>query len=554
MYNPVNRKRFGFLLIFVFLATVLCAPPKVSALSTAPITSAPACITRAGTNNIDCFVRGLDGAIWESIYHYCFIFFCWGAWSSLGGAFLSAPAVATFGAGNLIVTGQGLDTNMYWNVYNGASWSGWSDAGTNFLSYPGSAPACVTYRPDRPAIECVVRSVNNNLYTDYDNSPATLPLSGGQWSNFGNGPPNHPPNLVGGVWSGVFSPLGDTSDSANPCTASATCQEDYFFFGRNPVAPPALAIWQEHWDDATGFAAAPVLLPSPPDGPFANSGPGCGSWGPGRIDCFVTTANGNLWHDWYSGSWFSENLGVGPGLTSGPTVASTGVGVLEVFARGYDNGLWEKIYNGAWGSWFPVDPLPGLGGAVDLAINNPTQAGLGFEQTANAFDNSAAGYAIAHRLGAKAVFTFMDSTRVNQATGELNFSPDYSNAVVFAGPAANPTTNYYETSGLAVLHAQLSGGSINFYNGASLVYSGSLASLSSTNDYFVAESFLDGSHTVIILYGINAPGTLASGVWFDSILWPALSVTTSTAYIVHWSGTTPNVPLPTDTYTVVYHN
>jgi hypothetical protein len=219
-------------------------------------------------------------------------------------------------------------------------------------------------------------------------------------------------------------------------------------------------------------------------------------------------------------------------------------------------GLWELQYNGVWHSWFPVDPLPGLGGAIDLAFNNPIQGGLGFEETANVFDNSAAGFGIAHRLGAKAIFTFTDSTRVNTVTGELKFSPDYSNAVVFGGPLANPTTAFYETNGFTPLTLTLSGGNVIFKQGATTVFTVSLASLTTTSDYFLAESFSDGSHTVIVLYGINAPGTLASGVWFDAVLLPLLSTATSTAYIVHWSGTTPNVPLPppTDTYTVVYHN
>jgi hypothetical protein len=127
--------------------------------------------------------------------------------------------------------------------------------------------------------------------------------------------------------------------------------------------------------------------------------------------------------------------------------------------------------------------------------------------------------------------------------------------MVVAGPLANPTRAFYESSGMAALYIQLSDGNALFFNGATQVFSMLLASLSSTNDYFVAESFMDGNHTVIVLYGIQAAGTLASGVFFDSNLWDNLELPLHlTAGIVHWQGTTPNVPLPTDSYTPVYQN
>jgi hypothetical protein len=80
-----------------------------------------------------------------------------------------------------------------------------------------------------------------------------------------------------------------------------------------------------------------------------------------------------------------------------------------------------------------------------------------------------------------------------------------------------------------------------------------MASLSATNDYFIMEAFQDGGHTVIVLYGIGAPGTLASGVYFYSQVAPNPSSYPASAYIVQWQGANPNVPLPTDTYKIVYH-
>ena len=432
LYSSFSRKPLALLVIAVFLGTVLVAsPPQVSALTTFQLNSAPACIYNGF---YWCFARGTDNAVWYTYYGICHItpiIFCWVSWTSLGGQFLSAPTVASYGTGSdLIVAGQGLDRNMYWNVYNGASWSGWSDAGTVGPYFPGSAPACVSYWPKGPGTECIVRGTDNNFYVNYVVGKS-LPLSGASWSGWSN-----PHNLAGYFTSAPGA--ASYTFSTNPCGGTPSCDEEVFFLGPNIlVGPPGTVLYQEHWDGLSGWSGAGGI-PSSTEEPLVGSHPGCGSWGPGRLDCFYTTASGDIWHDWWDspGPWKGEDLGLitkSPGLTSAPTVTSETAGHLEVFASGPDHGLWELDYTGVWGSWFPVDPVPGLGGAVDQAFNNPIQGALGFEQTANAFDNSAAGYAIAHRLGAKAVFTFSDSTRVNQATGELNFSPDYSNAVVFAG-------------------------------------------------------------------------------------------------------------------------
>jgi hypothetical protein len=197
-------------------------------------------------------------------------------------------------------------------------------------------------------------------------------------------------------------------------------------------------------------------------------------------------------------------------------------------------------------------PALSLGGAIASIYSSVT--GLGFEETGNSFDNSGAGFAIAHRTLAKVVFVFTDSTRVSGSTHELLFAPDYGNAVVFGGPLANPTTAFYETGGVTPLTITLSGGNAVFKQGGTTVFTVSLASLSSTNDYFLMETFQDGGHTVVVMYGINAPGTLASGFYFDKEF-ATFSPGTfpASAYIVHWQGTTPNVPTSSDTFTIVFH-
>ena len=185
-----------------------------------------------------------------------------------------------------------------------------------------------------------------------------------------------------------------------------------------------------------------------------------------------------------------------------------------------------------------VTGLPPALRAVAASIFSSSTS-LGFEETGNVFDNSGAGYMIARRTLTKSVFTFTDSTRVSFATYDLLFSPDYGNAVVVGGPAANPTTAFFESYGFTPLTASVSGGNMLFNQFGRPVFTASLASLSSTNDYFLIEASTEsndgGTHTLVLIYGINAPGTLASGVYFDANFasfnasnYPAQ------AYIVHW--------------------
>jgi hypothetical protein len=225
---------------------------------------------------------------------------------------------------------------------------------------------------------------------------------------------------------------------------------------------------------------------------------------------------------------------------------------LAVFARQYDLGLWETDDSSDWTSWSGVNSAFGVAYSVDAVYNSPFQGTLGFEETSNVFDNSGAGYLIEQKtFGQSVVFTFADSTRVNQATGQLTFS-DYSNAVIVAGPLANPTTAYYEANGFTPLTFSFVGGLVSFkYLGSTVFGPMPITSLTPTDDYFVMESFTVGGHIVIILYGINAPGTLASGVHLKAVLSTLINYPNE-AFIINWQGSTPNVPFPTDTYKIVY--
>jgi hypothetical protein len=95
------------------------------------------------------------------------------------------------------------------------------------------------------------------------------------------------------------------------------------------------------------------------------SAPAAVSWAAGRLDSFAVGVDGNLYHEWWGGSWGGpENLG-GGNLRNAPSVASWAANRLDVFAIAANGHLHHKAWDGSsW--WGPED----LGGGN--LINSPS--------------------------------------------------------------------------------------------------------------------------------------------------------------------------------------
>jgi len=79
----------------------------------------------------------------------------------------------------------------------------------------------------------------------------------------------------------------------------------------------------------------------------------------------------------------------------------------------------------------------------------------------------------------------------------------------------------------------------------------SWSSLNSANDYFVIEAITDGTHKVIILWGMTQWGTYASGIYFDGKFTDLASLGDGW-YIVRWQDLNANtVPDYSTEFTVV---
>lgn len=96
----------------------------------------PAAVFSGSTSHV--FVVGGDGAVWTSGNSGS----GWSGWSSLGGYFVSSPAVASLGAGHVRVFGAGADGALWTNEFAAGRWSGWSSLGGRLAT----APVATMYR------------------------------------------------------------------------------------------------------------------------------------------------------------------------------------------------------------------------------------------------------------------------------------------------------------------------------------------------------------------------------------------------------------------------
>jgi M6 family metalloprotease-like protein len=171
-----------------------------------------------------------------------------------------------------------------------------------------------------------------------------------------------------------------------------------------------------------------------------------------------------------------------------------------------------------------------VGQAVTTLFTN-TSYTLGFMVTGNIYDDSGTGYMCAHRSPPKILFPKTDTGKV-LSTGQLTWS-GYTHLVTVGGRGANPTTAYYEDNGLAPLWYFGTSTNAVIMRGSEIKLNVPISSLGPTNDYFVIQIVADGSHKVVILYGITQYGTYASGVYFDFVF-PSLSTLSQGWYIIRW--------------------
>jgi len=275
------------------------------ALVGAPVAGAPAACAQ-GSNSLDLFVRGTDNALWWERWNGA----TWSSWQTLGGALTSSPAATSPGNGLIDVFVRGTD-NALWErttTNGGATWSSWYKIGGQILA--GTGPAVCARGVN--SLDVFVQGTDHVLYYMH-------------WD--------------GTTWSGWHS-LGAGLTSSPGVTSQASGKIDVFVRGTDN------AIWYREysgssWSNWKGLGG---LVAS-------GTGPAACSWGTGRLDVFVQGTDGVLYQKTWTGSSWSGWKSLSGKLASSPAATSPASGVIDVCVRGTDNRLYEKTYNGGWSGW-----------------------------------------------------------------------------------------------------------------------------------------------------------------------------------------------------------
>jgi RHS repeat-associated protein len=316
---------------------------KVISYAPSTVASDPAAVSW-GTNRVDTFIRGSDGALW----HRWWDSVNWSAWESLGGTILGTPAAVSWGPNRLDVFAQGTDNALWHDWYDG-SWH-WESLGGSLRS----GPAAVTLGSGR--LDVFIRGSADNVlwHKGYDSStwrawesvggvlasdPTAISGTANRLDVFMRGSDNALWHAFGTTGAWQWESLLGTLQSRPAAASWAANRMDVFIRGAGDNA-----LWHIFWN-GTSWSAWENLAG------VLNSDPSVAAWSANRLDLFMRGTDNALWHQWWNGtSWNTWESLVG-NLGSGPVASTWGSGHLDVFARGADNGLWHDAYDNGWHAW-----------------------------------------------------------------------------------------------------------------------------------------------------------------------------------------------------------
>ncbi len=264
-------------------------------------------------DRVDLVARGTDNAVW----HLGYAWGQWG-WQTLGGGFLSGPAIASSGINRLSVFGVGLNSALYGNSWSGSAWGGWVHLGTPPGLSLSSDPAAASSNVGR--VDVVARAGDNSYW----------------WRS-----------QVGGAWSGWQS-LGGGFVGGPAATSWGPDVLVVFGIGYDG------ALWNNLWN-GSGWSGWVSL--GRPAGRQLVGKPGAVSWGVSRLDVFVRDTTGAGWHLVHSDTgWSWQAQSIGSGLGSDLAVSSWAPNRLELFAKNSAGTLQHKSWNATsgWSNWVTI--------------------------------------------------------------------------------------------------------------------------------------------------------------------------------------------------------
>ena len=178
----------------------------------------------------------------------------------------------------------------------------------------------------------------------------------GYSGTLGDFDPTHAGNMKIAEFNGLLAGLQGFGASWNPfasATRGEVAQMLHNLLGKLPVTSTTTTTGATTTTTSGTTTTTTVPLPAYENlGGELTSGPAAVSWGPNRIDTFVSGPGNNMYHKWWNGAAWSGWENLGGELTSGPAVCSWAPNRLDTFVRGPANALWHKWWNGAaWSGW-----------------------------------------------------------------------------------------------------------------------------------------------------------------------------------------------------------
>jgi hypothetical protein len=296
-----------------------------------------------GTGRVDVFGVGLDGGIYHQLLENGAWLPSQTTWESVGGiAAGGTVAAVSWGSRELDIFVVGLDGAVWHrgctgstqtrSCYNGQDWGSWESLGAPPNGPAIGTPAAVAYAANR--LDVVAWGAQGYYHKFYGALPCSRPpfclLGWSQWEQFSLPSRNDfvtPPTLA--AWGGsspqihVFGLGYDESHNVNNVWHCAS-------------GGSGCSAFENLGNPSSSSIAAPLAAVS---------------WGPGRVDLFLTDTAGTPW--WDGGPNWGGWAMFGGFLVGSSTAVSWGVSRVDLFGRGGDGAAYHKYWNGYGTSWGP---------------------------------------------------------------------------------------------------------------------------------------------------------------------------------------------------------
>jgi len=294
----------------------------------------PASISFNGALNV--FTVGGDNQVYQTYWNGS----SWSGFSSIGGSFVSNPAVI-INVGALNIFERGPDNQIYTEYNGGNGWSGWSSSlGRHQMK---GNPAVIHYGSEMDVFALDTNNVpykatwNSTIdwgsgWTSMGNFMASSPAAiqyGSEMDVFYRGGDN---NIYKNTWNGSswggFGSLGSpngTTITGNPSVLSYTAEGEYDIYVNTTSGHIYKRMWNGSWtgwaDMGGGFVGNPYAMQYGSD-----------------MSLFARGTNNQIYHRYwsYSGQFWSGWGSLGGNLASDPFALQYGSSELDVFATGTD--------------------------------------------------------------------------------------------------------------------------------------------------------------------------------------------------------------------------